>query len=91
MLERLLTDLRSSDTLSVLDVKRGDIGSTMRAYAQAYLQDAAPLAADAITVTPYLGTGALAPALDLLAVVVFALAGAALGPGRGAPPPEDAL
>lgn len=65
VLERLLADLRDSDTLSVLDVKRGDIGSTMRAYAQAYLQDGAPLAADAITVTPYLGTGALAPAVDL--------------------------
>ncbi|USQ78336.1 orotidine-5'-phosphate decarboxylase [Ornithinimicrobium faecis] len=65
VLERLLADLHSSGTLSVLDVKRGDIGSTMRAYAQAYLQDGAPLAADAITVTPYLGTGALAPALDL--------------------------
>lgn len=65
VLERLLTDLRSADTLSVLDVKRGDIGSTMRAYAQAYLQDGAPLAADAITVTPYLGVGSLAPAVEL--------------------------
>ncbi|WP_272947651.1 orotidine-5'-phosphate decarboxylase [Ornithinimicrobium murale] len=65
VLERLLAELRSTSTLSVLDVKRGDIGSTMRAYAQAYLEDGAPLAADAITVTPYLGTGALAPAVEL--------------------------
>lgn len=72
VLERLLADLRSSDTLSLLDVKRGDIGTTMRAYAQAYLVDGAPLAADAITVTPYLGPGALAPAVDL-----------ARGSGRG--------
>lgn len=65
VLERLLADLRSTDTISVLDVKRGDIGSTMGAYAQAYLADGAPLAADAITITPYLGTGALAPAFEL--------------------------
>lgn len=67
VLERLLADLRSVGTISVLDVKRGDIGSTMGAYAQAYLADGAPLAADAITVTPYLGTGALQPALTLAA------------------------
>ena len=36
VLERLLDDLRSTDTLSVLDVKRGDIGSTSQAYADAY-------------------------------------------------------
>jgi len=67
VLERLLLDLREAGTLSLLDVKRGDVGSTMGAYAQAYLADGAPLAADAITVTPYLGTGALAPALDTAA------------------------
>lgn len=65
VLERLLADLREAGTLSVLDVKRGDIGSTMRAYAQAYLEDGAPLAADAVTISPYLGTGSLAPAVDL--------------------------
>lgn len=67
VLERLLADLRSAGTISVLDVKRGDIGSTMGAYAEAYLGDGAPLAADAITVTPYLGVGALAPAVQLAA------------------------
>lgn len=66
-LERLLADLRSAGTISVLDVKRGDIGSTMGAYAEAYLAEGAPLAADAITVTPYLGVGALAPAVELAA------------------------
>lgn len=65
VLERLLTGLREAGTLSLLDVKRGDIGSTMRAYAQAYLEDGAPLAADAVTISPYLGTGSLAPAVDL--------------------------
>ena len=49
---------------SLLDVKRGDIGSTMDAYAAAYLADGSPLAADAITVSPYLGFGSLAGAID---------------------------
>ncbi len=44
----------------VLDAKRGDIGSTAEAYAQAYLADG-PLAADALTVSPYLGLDTLEP------------------------------
>ena len=55
VLEETLAALRDVGTLSVLDVKRGDIGSTMAGYAQAYLSDGAPLAADSITVSPYLG------------------------------------
>ena len=65
VLEETLAALRACGTLSILDVKRGDIGSTMGGYAQAYLADGAPLAADAITVSPYLGYGSLTPALDL--------------------------
>ncbi|HET8600629.1 MAG TPA: orotidine-5'-phosphate decarboxylase [Segeticoccus sp.] len=65
VLERTLADLREADTLSLLDVKRGDIGTTMEAYAHAYLTDDAPLRADAVTVSPYLGYGSLRPALDL--------------------------
>ena len=48
----------------MLDVKRGDIGSTMDAYAAAYLSDGSPLAADAITLSPYLGFGSLGGAVD---------------------------
>jgi orotidine-5'-phosphate decarboxylase len=51
--------------LSVADAKRGDIGSTMAGYAQAWLGDDSPLRADALTVSPYLGVGALQPAFDL--------------------------
>ena len=64
VLERLLADIRQHGALSILDVKRGDIGSTMEAYADAYLADDAPLAADAITVSPYLGFGSLLPAFE---------------------------
>ncbi len=48
----------------LLDVKRGDIGSTSQAYADAYLDPASPIAADAITVSPYLGFGSLEPFVD---------------------------
>ena len=77
VLERVLEVGREAGALMLLDVKRGDIGSTMSAYAQAYLADDAPLRADAITVSPYLGFGSLSPALDLAAVSgrgVFVLA-----------------
>ena len=50
-------------TLSLLDVKRGDIGSTMDGYADAYLAVGAPLGADAVTLSPYLGFGSLASAI----------------------------
>ncbi|HTF49952.1 MAG TPA: orotidine-5'-phosphate decarboxylase [Pseudonocardia sp.] len=72
VLERVLADARDAGTLVLLDVKRGDIGSTMGGYADAYLTDGSPLAADAVTLSPYLGFGSLAPALT-----------AAAGSGRG--------
>jgi orotidine-5'-phosphate decarboxylase len=64
VLERTISAARAAGGLVLLDVKRGDIGSTMSAYAQAYLDPAAPLAADAITVSPYLGVESLAPAFE---------------------------
>ena len=67
VLERTLAGLRDAGTLSLLDVKRGDIGTTMAGYARAYLSDDSPLRADAITVSPYLGYESLRPALDLAA------------------------
>ncbi|MDR1633789.1 MAG: orotidine-5'-phosphate decarboxylase [Bifidobacteriaceae bacterium] len=66
-LEAVLAFARQVGMLTILDVKRGDIGSTMRGYAEAYLADDSPLAADAITLSPYLGFGSLAPALELAA------------------------
>jgi orotidine-5'-phosphate decarboxylase len=65
VLERTLRGLREAGTLSLLDVKRGDIGSTMSAYARAYLSQDSPLRADAITVSPFLGLESLRPAMDL--------------------------
>ena len=65
VLERVIADARRGRrAVRGLDAKRGDIGSTMAGYAGAYLADGAPLAADAITLSPYLGFGSLDPALD---------------------------
>lgn len=60
VLEEVLAACREAGLLTILDVKRGDIGSTMAGYAQAYLSADSPLAADAITLSPYLGYGSLA-------------------------------
>ena len=65
VLEKVLAGLaaQAPATLSILDVKRGDIGSTMDGYADAYLAVGAPLGADAVTLSPYLGFGALVSAI----------------------------
>src|SRR2546422_4897307 len=56
---------RAAGLLVIADAKRGDIGSTARAYAAAFLQTrvAGPPLADAVTVNPYLGRDALDPFL----------------------------
>ena len=63
LLERVTAELRAAGTLVVLDVKRGDIGTTMTAYGEAFLGEDAPEPADAITVSPYLGYESLRPCL----------------------------
>jgi orotidine-5'-phosphate decarboxylase len=60
-LGRLVSEARSAGLLVVLDVKRGDVGSTNDAYAQSYVAGGAPLQADAVTLTAYLGIDALEP------------------------------
>src|SRR3954467_923823 len=77
ILESTIRQSREAGALVLLDVKRGDIGSTMAAYASAYLDPASSLCADAITVSPYLGVGSLRPAFETAATYgggVFVLA-----------------
>src|SRR4051794_22854695 len=64
VLERLVALCRDAGALVLLDVKRGDIGSTSQADADAYLDPPSPLAADAITASPYLGFGSLTPMIE---------------------------
>jgi orotidine-5'-phosphate decarboxylase len=64
VLERTIQACRDLGALVLLDVKRGDIGSTAMAYAEAYLHPAGPLSVDAVTVSPYLGMGSVQPFVD---------------------------
>ncbi|MFB7908471.1 MULTISPECIES: orotidine-5'-phosphate decarboxylase [unclassified Kitasatospora] len=77
VLEKAVEEARAAGALVLMDAKRGDIGSTMAAYAEAFLSPSSPLFSDAVTVSPYLGFGSLRPALDLAreqGCGVFALA-----------------
>ncbi|MFJ4187909.1 MULTISPECIES: orotidine-5'-phosphate decarboxylase [unclassified Kitasatospora] len=77
VLEKSVEEARAAGALVLMDAKRGDIGSTMAAYAEAFLSPGSPLFSDAVTVSPYLGFGSLRPALDLAreqGCGVFALA-----------------
>jgi orotidine-5'-phosphate decarboxylase len=64
VLESTIRQLREAGALVLLDVKRGDIGSTAAAYADAYLDPASSLRVDAITASPYLGFGSLTPMIE---------------------------
>jgi orotidine-5'-phosphate decarboxylase len=63
-LARLVDSCRTAGVLVLLDAKRGDVGSTNEAYAEAYLGPDAGIPVDAITITPYLGLAAMQPILD---------------------------
>jgi orotidine-5'-phosphate decarboxylase len=63
VLEHAVAQARAMGALVLLDAKRGDIGSTMEAYAD-YLRSDHPLAVDALTVSPFLGPESLAPAVQ---------------------------
>ena len=71
VLERLLSEY--NDEIFIVDCKRGDIGNTCEAYAQAYFHDPdaaepAPLACDAVTHNPYLGWDSISPYMRHLKV-----------------------
>ena len=85
VLERVIGGLSANGVLVLSDAKRGDIGSTMAAYAQAWAGDS-PLASDAVTASPYLGFGSLQPLLDVAAKNgrgVFVLAATSNPEGAG--------
>jgi orotidine-5'-phosphate decarboxylase len=55
VLEQLTREARDAGLVVIADAKRGDIGSTMDAYLDAWLGKSSPFFADALTVSPYLG------------------------------------
>ncbi len=64
-LEDVMAAARAAGLLVIADAKRGDIGTTMDGYARAWLEPGAPLEADAVTLTPYLGAESLRDTLSL--------------------------
>ncbi len=65
VLELLFERARMAELIVIADAKRGDIGSTMEAYASTWLTPGSALEADALTVSPYLGVGSLAHTVNL--------------------------
>ncbi|HCS60900.1 MAG TPA: orotidine-5'-phosphate decarboxylase [Microbacterium sp.] len=63
-LEDVFRAAKDAGLIVIADAKRGDIGTTMDAYAAAWLTPGAPLEADALTVNPFLGVGTLRSTFD---------------------------
>ncbi len=85
VLEDTIAALRDAGVLVLADAKRGDIGSTMAAYAAAWAGES-PLAVDAVTASPYLGFGSLQPLFETAAAHgrgVFVLAATSNPEGAG--------
>ena len=61
LLSSLCKHAQSQNFLVIMDAKRGDIGSTSQAYANAYLGKDAPFPSDALTINPWLGIDSLEP------------------------------
>jgi orotidine-5'-phosphate decarboxylase len=64
VLEDVLTEARKAGLVVIGDVKRGDLGSTLEAYAEAWLSPGSPLEVDAMTISAYQGFGALQAPLE---------------------------
>jgi orotidine-5'-phosphate decarboxylase len=66
-LERVLADARAAGLLVIADVKRGDVGTSVEAYGEAWLTPGSPLEADALTLNPFMGVNSLEAPLVLAA------------------------
>ncbi len=64
VLEKLATEASDTDLQVIMDAKRGDIGSTMDGYFDAWLGSQAPFICDALTVSPFLGLESLVETMD---------------------------
>ena len=65
VLSKISNLAKSLDLLVIMDAKRGDIGSTSKAYAEAWLGSDAPFPSDALTLNPYLGLDSLEPFIEV--------------------------
>lgn len=64
-LEDVLSAARAAGLLVIADVKRGDLGTSVEAYGQAWLTPGSPLESDAMTISAFQGVGSIAAPMDL--------------------------
>ena len=64
VLADMARDAQAQDMLVIMDAKRGDIGTTAKAYAQAWLGQEAMFPSDALTINPFLGLDSLEPFIE---------------------------
>lgn len=65
VLEKVFARATDAGLLVIADAKRGDIGSTMKGYAVAWLSKEAAFQVDALTLSPYLGPESLVESVDI--------------------------
>ena len=85
-LEAVIAAAGDAGILVVADAKRGDIDATMAAYGEAWLSDGSPLAVDALTVSAYLGLGAMDQVVEMATSSgrgLFAVVASSNPEGRG--------
>ena len=66
VLEKVIKRARELEIITIIDCKRGDIGTTARQYARAYFEEKSPLECDAVTLNPYLGYDSMKPFFSYL-------------------------
>jgi orotidine-5'-phosphate decarboxylase len=84
-LEVVIAAARDRGLLVVADAKRGDIDATMTAYGEAWLADGSPLCVDALTVSAYLGLGAMEQVVEMATIAgrgLFAVVASSNPEGR---------
>lgn len=64
-LETVIAEARATGLLVIADAKRGDVGTTVEAYAQAWLSPGSPLESDAMTISAYQGVGSIEAPITL--------------------------
>jgi orotidine-5'-phosphate decarboxylase len=64
VLAEVTNQAKAAGLLVIADAKRGDIGTTMDAYLEAWFGESSGLYADALTVSPYLGLGSISSGFE---------------------------
>lgn len=64
-LEAVLAAARAAGLLVIADAKRGDLGTSVEAYGQAWLTPGGPLECDAMTISAYMGVGSIEAPMSL--------------------------